>query len=210
MGGRETAKRSSGLFWRRIRGVFAPRKRITARAHGNDVIPRGNVTSVLRAPRDTNEAQPRVWRYRCDARAFMCMWTQRVQCDRDIFTVRHPVLCVVRPTTSTWRQTQSYSGPWRDGSTPILRSPDETWVDRSWMRFRGTVFAWKIVSGYIGRFWKLGQGNLYRTFLKRDGIEKSYRWYFIQNVFEYIILFNVSNLLNIFAFYLRIIMWYFS
>lgn len=122
-----------------------------------------------------------------NARASICMWTQRVQCDRDIFTVRHPVLCVVRPTTSTWRQTESYSGPWRDGSTPILRSPDETWVDRSWMRFRGTVFAWKIVSGYTGRFWKLGQGNLYKTFLKRDGIEKSYRWYFIQNVFEYII-----------------------
>lgn len=122
-----------------------------------------------------------------NARASICMRTQRVQCDRDIFTVRHPVLCVVRPTTSTWRQTESYSGPWRDGSTPILRSPDETWVDRSWMRFRGTVFAWKIVSGYTGRFWKLGQGNLYKTFLKRDGIEKSYRWYFIQNVFEYII-----------------------
>lgn len=82
MGGRETAKRrSSGLFWRRIRGVFAPRKRITARAHGNDVIPRGNVTSVLRAPRDTNEAQPRVWRCGCDARASICMCTRCARVD---------------------------------------------------------------------------------------------------------------------------------
>lgn len=153
MGGRETAKRSSGLFWRRIRGVFAPRKRITARAHGNDVtLPVETLRAccarlailtrrshayggigVMRAHRRACAYNVRVGYY---ARASICMWTQRVRCDRDIFTVRHPVLCVVRPTTSTWRQTESYSGPWRDGSTPILRSPDETWVDRSWMRFQ--------------------------------------------------------------------------
>lgn len=65
---------------------FLPRVSASRRVPtGMTSSPRGNVTSVLRAPRDTNEVQPRVWGYRCDARASACMC---IQCARWILCAR--------------------------------------------------------------------------------------------------------------------------
>lgn len=177
MGGRETAKRrSSGLFWRRIRGVFAPRKRITARAHGNDVIPRGNVTSVLRAPRDTNEAQPRVWRCGCDARASICMCTRcarGIQCAR--IDMHVDATCAMR---SRYFHCSSSGSLCRSSYYVYVTSnPKLFWSMKRWFYAhlaiarwnvgrsivnafqRHRFFAWKIVSGYTRQILKTGTGE---------------------------------------------------